>query len=93
MAVAELTDLCDAMDIAMKVDFGACGPGDRRRALKQLARLDAQMTALKAEVIGTYDGRRDWAGFGYPSPATGVRETARVPMATARQWVGLGRAA
>ena len=93
MAVAELTDLCDAMDIALKVDFGACEPGERRRALKQLARLDAQMTALKAEVVGTYDSRRDWAGFGHPSPATGVRETAKVPMATARQWVGLGRAA
>jgi hypothetical protein len=92
MAVAELTDLSEAMDIAAKVDFGACTPGDRRRALKQLARLDAQLMALKADVAGAYDRQRDWAGFGFASPAVGVRETARVPMSTARQWIGLGRA-
>ena len=92
MAVAELTDLCEAMDIASKVDFAACTPRDRRLALKQIARLDAQLTALKAEVAGTYDGQRDWAGFGFASPAVGVRETARVSMAAAQQWVGLGRA-
>ncbi len=92
MAVAELTDLCEAMDIAAKVDFAACTPRDRRHALRQLARVDAQLMALQADVADAYDGQRDWAGFGFASPAAGVRETARVPMTTARQWVGLGRA-
>ena len=91
MAVAELTDLSEAMDIAAKVDFDACTPRDRRQALKQLARLDAQLMALKAHIAGAFDHQRDWAGFGFASPAAGVRETARVPMATARQWIGLGR--
>lgn len=89
--MAELTDLCEAMDIAAKVDFAACTPRDRRHALRQLARVDAQLMALKADVADTYDRQRDWAGFGFASPAVGVRETARVPMATARQWIGLGR--
>ena len=92
MAVAELTDVCDAMDIAMKVDVTAVTPGDRRRALKQLARLDAQLTALKAEVVGAFDAQRDWVGFGFASPAAGVREMAKVPMAESRRWVGWGRA-
>lgn len=92
MAVAELTDLCEAMDIASKVDFGTCTPRDRRHALRQLASLDAQLMVLKADVADAYDRRRDWAGFGFASPAVGVRETAHVPMAAARQWVGLGRA-
>ena len=92
MAVAEMTDLSDAMDIAVKADFGACTPRDRRQALDQLARLDAQLTALKAAVVGHYDGQRDWAGYGHASPAAGVRETTRVSMATARSWVSLGRA-
>ena len=68
MAVAELTDLCDAMDIAVKVDFGSATPRDRRSALKQLARLDAQMLALRAEVVGSFDGQKDWSGFGFASP-------------------------
>ena len=92
MAVAELTDVCEAMAIAVKVDFAARSPRDRRHALAQLARLDAQLTALKAEVVGSFDGQRDWVGYGHPSPASGVRETAKVPQTTARQWVGLGRA-
>ncbi|MEM9200467.1 MAG: HNH endonuclease signature motif containing protein [Actinomycetota bacterium] len=91
MAVAELTDLSDAMDIATKVDFSAATPRDRRQALAQLARLEAQMLALTAELVGTYDQQRDWAGFGFASAAVGVRETAKLSMQTARQWVGLGR--
>lgn len=90
--MAELTDLSQAMDLALKVDIAARTPRDRRHALRQLARLDAQLTALKASVAGAFDAERDWAGFGYASPASGIRETARVPMTTARNWVGLGRA-
>ncbi len=92
MAVAELTDLSDAMDIAVKVDFAACTPRDRRRAIASIARIESQLVALKADVIGTFDRENDWAGYGYPSPAAAVREIAKVPMRQARQWVSLARA-
>ena len=92
MAVAEVTDLSDAMDIAVKVDFGASTPRDRRQAVASIARLESQLVALKAGVIGTFDRENDWAGYGYPSPATAVREIAKVPMRQARQSVSLARA-
>ncbi|MEM9203879.1 MAG: HNH endonuclease signature motif containing protein [Actinomycetota bacterium] len=92
MAVAELTDLSDAMDVAVKVDFNACTPRDRRQALAAVARLESQMMALKGAVVDAYDRHHDWSGYGHPSAATGVRETAKMPMHAARQAVSLGRA-
>lgn len=92
MAVAELTDLNEAMDVAVKVDFAACTPRDRRQAVASIVRLESQLTALRAEIIGTFERENDWAGYGYPSPATAVREIAKVPMKQARQSVALARA-
>ena len=92
MAVAELADLSEAMDIAVKVDFDACTPRDRRHAVSAIARLESQLMALRATVAEAYERHNDWAGYGHPSAAAGVRETARVPMHSARSAIALGRA-
>ena len=89
MAVAELTDLNEAMDVAVKVDFAACTPRERREAVASIARLESQLLALRAEIVGAFERENDWAGYGYTSPAAGVREIAKVPMKQARQSVSL----
>ena len=91
MAVAELTDLSEAMDIAVKVDFGGCSARDRRHALASITRLESQLMALKASAVGSFEREHDWSGYGFPSPATAVREIAKVPMQQARQAVSLAR--
>lgn len=92
MAVEELDDLEAALDTALAVDLGAATPRERRQAVALLGRLDAKVTALRAQIAGEYDAKKDWAGFGHASAAAGVRETAKVPAKTARQTVALGRA-
>ncbi len=84
-------DLERALDAALQVDLGSATPRDRRRAVARLGRLDAKVTALQAKVVGEFDAKKDWAGFGYPSASAGVREMAGVPAQTARRLVGLGR--
>ena len=90
--MAKLTAVYEAMAIAVTVDFAARSQRGRRRAFTQLARLDAQLTELKAEVVGSFDGPRDRVGCDHPCTPPGVRETDKVPRITARHWVGLGRA-
>ncbi|MEM8708553.1 MAG: DUF222 domain-containing protein [Actinomycetota bacterium] len=91
MAVAEIQDLSEAMAIALKVDFAACTPGDRRSAIRELGRLESQFLALQAEVVGQFEQRKDWAGYGHRSPAVGIREISKVPMRQARHAVATAR--
>lgn len=91
MAVEVLDDLERALDAALAVDLDSLTPGDRRRAVARLGRLDAKATALQARVAGEFDAKKDWSGFGYPSASAGVRELAKVPAASAHRLVGLGR--
>lgn len=92
MAVVELDDLEAALDAALAVDLGAATARERRQAVARLGRLDAKITALRAQIVGEYDAKKDWAGFGHASAAAGVRETAKVPAKTARQMIAPGRA-
>lgn len=92
MALAETTDVSEAMEILAKVDFGAVEPGERRRCLAMIGTIDAQWAAAKASLLGEYDTKKDWAAVGHRSPAVGLCKTAKVPMPAARQAVALGRA-
>lgn len=92
MAMAELTDLSDAMTVAVKIDFDAATPRDRRHALKAIATLEAQLMALRGAAVDAYHRHGDWSGYGHASAAAGVRETAKIPMQSARHAVALGRA-
>ena len=91
MAVEELDDLEQALDAALAVDLGSLTPRDRRHAVARLGRLDAKVTALQARVVGEFDAKKDWSGYGHASAAAGVRELAKVPAAEARRLIGLGR--
>ena len=92
MALAETTDVSEAMEILTKVDFGAVEPGERRRCLALVGQIEAQWTAAKAALIGEYDTKKDWAAVGHRSPAVGVGRTAKMPIPAARQTVALARA-
>ena len=91
MAVAEIGDLEHALDMALKVDFGAAASHDRSSAVAVLGRLESKLTALSAEIVGEYDVKKDWVRAGYRSPAVGVRETANVPAPTAHRLVSVAR--
>ena len=91
MALAEVTDVSEAMEILAKVDFHACEPRDRRHSLAALAKLESQLMAVKAELVSAYDAEKDWSSVGHRSPAVGVSKTAKVPMPVARRAVALGR--
>lgn len=86
-----MDDLERALDAALAVDLDSLTARDRRRAVARLGRLDAKATALQVQLVGEFDAKKDWSGFGYPSASAGVRELARVPAQTARRLVGFGR--
>ncbi|MEM9465565.1 MAG: DUF222 domain-containing protein [Actinomycetota bacterium] len=65
---------------------------ERRASAGTIARLESQLMALQAEVVGAFEREHDWSGYGYPSAATAVREIARVPAQQARRSVALARA-
>lgn len=78
MSVAELDDVGEAIDLAMKVDLAALSVGDRRRAVRQVFELRAKVEALTAAVVGEYDAQRDWSVVGYRSAAAGVKSSCDV---------------
>lgn len=92
MALAETTDVSEAMEILAKVDFGAVEPGERRRCLALIGQIESQWTAAKVSLVGEYDTKKDWAAVGHRSSAVGVAKTAKVPMPASRQAVSMARA-
>lgn len=92
MAMAEVTDASEALQLLARVDFGACEPGERRRALAELGRMESYFVAARSALIGEWDGQKDWARYGHASSAASVRKVAKVPAPAARKLVAEGRA-
>ncbi len=92
MALAELSDLSEAIGIAAKVDFVGLSSVERVAAVDQFRQLKAQLAAAEARAVGAYDASFDWAPAGHRSAAAAIRHTGRMYGGEAAGVVKLARA-
>lgn len=90
--IAELDDLADALDLALKVDFHALAPDQRDDAVAEIARLEAKLVALRSCAVQAYDANLDWGREGNRSAAAGIRHRCRMHGGAAAGAVALARA-
>ncbi|MDW3219199.1 MAG: DUF222 domain-containing protein [Acidimicrobiales bacterium] len=90
--VAELDDLGEAVDLALKVDFHALYADERDAAVVEIARLEAKLAALRSNAVQAYDAHLDWGREGHRSAAAGIRHRCRMYGGEAAGKVKLARA-
>ena len=91
MALAELDDLSEAIQLAAKVDYALLPGGEARAAAEKVQTLKAQLAALEAEAVSAYDASMEWTLDGHRSPAAALRHRCRLRGGTARASVSLAR--
>ncbi|GJM38154.1 MAG: hypothetical protein DHS20C19_15210 [Acidimicrobiales bacterium] len=90
--VAELEDLAEAVDLALKVDFHALHSDERDGAVVEISRLEAKLAALRSGAVQAYDAHLDWGREGHRSAANGIRHRCRMYGGEAAGKVKLARA-
>lgn len=90
--VAELEDVAEALDLALKVDFHALHSDERDAAVEAVMRLEAKVVALRSAAVQAYDANLDYGREGHRSAAAGIRHRCRMYGGAAAGAVSMARA-
>jgi len=90
--VAEIGDVSEALDLALKVDFHALSPDERDDAVAEIARLEAKIAALRSSAVQAYDAHLDYGREGHRSATAGIRHRCRMYGGAAAGAVSMARA-
>ncbi|MFT5202070.1 MAG: hypothetical protein ACI9C1_001452 [Candidatus Aldehydirespiratoraceae bacterium] len=90
--VAEIEDVAEVLDLALKIDFHALFCDERDAAVVQVARLKAKVVALEASAVQAYDANLDYGREGHQSAKAGLRHRCRMHGGAAAGAVAIARA-
>jgi len=90
--VAEIGDVDEAVDLALKVDFHALDPNERDDAVAEIVRLEAKICALRSSAVQAYDAHLDYGREGHRSATAGIRHRCRMYGGAAAGAVAMARA-
>ena len=92
VGVAEIADVAEAVDLALKVDFHALGADERDDAVAAIVRLEAKVCALRSSAVQAYDAHLDYGREGHPNATAGIRHRCRMYGGAAAGAVSMARA-
>lgn len=90
--VAELDDVAEALDLALKIDFHGLSADERDAAVADVAKLEAKLVALRSSAVQAYDANLDFGHEGHRSAAAGIRHRCRLHGGAAAGAVSMARA-